>query len=31
VQGVVLVMVLIVISINLLADLLYGVIDPRAK
>lgn len=31
VQGVVFVMVLIVIAINLVADLLYGVIDPRAK
>ena len=31
VQGVVFVMVLIVIAINLGADLLYGVIDPRAK
>jgi peptide/nickel transport system permease protein len=29
VQGVVFVMVLIVISINVIADLLYGVIDPR--
>jgi peptide/nickel transport system permease protein len=31
VQGVVFVMVLIVIAINLLADLLYGVLDPRVK
>lgn len=31
VQGVVFVMVLIVITINLIADLLYGVIDPRVK
>ena len=31
VQGVVFVMVLIVITINLIADLLYGVIDPRLK
>jgi peptide/nickel transport system permease protein len=31
VQGVVFVMVLIVISINLVADLLYGVIDPRVS
>lgn len=31
VQGVVLVMVLIVVGINLAADLLYGVIDPRVE
>ncbi|WP_082754897.1 ABC transporter permease [Variovorax sp. PAMC 28711] len=31
VQGVVFVMVLIVITINLIADLMYGVIDPRVK
>ncbi len=31
VQGVILSMVLIVLAINLLADLLYGVIDPRVK
>lgn len=31
VQGVVLVMVVIVLAINLLADLLYGVIDPRVE
>jgi len=31
VQGVVLVMVLIVLCLNLLADLLYGAIDPRVK
>ena len=31
VQGVVFVMVLIVITVNLIADLLYGVIDPRVK
>ena len=31
VQGAVFVMALIVISINLLADMLYGVIDPRLK
>ena len=31
VQGVVLVMVLIVITVNLIADVLYGVIDPRVK
>lgn len=31
VQGVILAMVLIVLAINLLADLLYGVIDPRVK
>jgi peptide/nickel transport system permease protein len=31
VQGVVLVMVLIVLGINLVADLLYGVIDPRVQ
>lgn len=31
VQGVVFVMVLIVITINLLADLMYGVLDPRVR
>jgi peptide/nickel transport system permease protein len=31
VQGVVLVMILIVLVINLIADLLYGLLDPRAK
>jgi peptide/nickel transport system permease protein len=31
VQGVVLAMVVIVLLLNLLADLLYGVIDPRVK
>ncbi len=31
VQGVVFVMVLIVITINLIADILYGVIDPRVR
>ena len=31
VQGVVLVMILIVLIINLMADLLYGLLDPRAK
>lgn len=31
VQGVVFTMVLIVIAINLIADLLYGVIDPRVR
>lgn len=31
VQGVVFAMVLIVITINLIADMLYGVIDPRLK
>jgi peptide/nickel transport system permease protein len=31
VQGVVFVMVLIVIAMNLLADMLYGVLDPRVK
>lgn len=31
VQGVVLVMVMIVLGINLMADLLYGVIDPRVR
>lgn len=31
VQGVILAMVLIVLAINLLADVLYGVIDPRVK
>jgi len=31
VQGVVLVMVIIVLAVNLAADLLYGVIDPRVK
>lgn len=31
VQGVILVMVMIVLCLNLLADLLYGVIDPRVK
>ena len=31
VQGVVLVMALIVVTVNLVADVLYGVIDPRAN
>jgi peptide/nickel transport system permease protein len=31
VQGVVLVMILIVLVVNLIADLLYGILDPRAK
>jgi peptide/nickel transport system permease protein len=29
VQGVVFAMVLVVVTINLLADVLYGVLDPR--
>ena len=31
VQGVVLVMALIVVTVNLVADVLYGVIDPRVN
>lgn len=31
VQGVILVMVLIVLTLNLIADLLYGVVDPRVQ